>query len=171
MKKVILILAMMLPMVSIHAQIAVDKIDDFTGKRSIRTERVRIVDGRWYTLTLEFELSDGNTYLRANFWKNQAFQVEEGETKLFLKYDDGTVIETPCIESLSARHSGVGFRERHAEFYLQCTDEIIRKSASNRLVRFRFCLNTHDVIEYDVKSRRAKQFQEQAVSYLEAIGK
>ena len=164
MRKWVLLTAMMFSVV-VNAQIKSDRVDEFTGERIMVTERVRIIDGKWYTLTVALADKGGKDYLECNFWANRAFSLENGKTVLYLKFDDGTVGKAVCMDDEVARRSGVQIRERHAEFLCVPDSDLINKMSKNLVVKFRFTPTSGD-LEYDVKERRARQLQEQAIAFL-----
>lgn len=169
MRKVILILAMMLYAIMANSQLKINKIDSFTGEHEIRTERVRVVDGRWYTLVISIERMNGVSYFRCNFWANRRFDIIKGETILYFKCQNGYVGKSVCVNDEKDRESGVGLRERHAEFLCEVPLELIRNLSESQPAEFRLELSVGDAIEYPVTKKRGSNIQKQALAFMEAI--
>ncbi len=166
-KKLFFALFALLAVVASDAKLKVTE-DEFLGGDIVTTGRVRIVDGRWYTLTVELEHKSGRSYLVCNFWANRAFSISEGETVLYLKFDDGTIGKAVCVDDVQGAHSGISLRERHAEFVCMPDSGLVEKMASNAATRFRLTTSLGD-IEYDIKGRRSKQLRKQAVEFKEFL--
>lgn len=170
MKKLLLTLLAIMAVSLAEAQIKTDKIDEFTGERTIVTERVRLVDGMRYTLTAELiRMGDGKDYIRCNLWAGQPFTINKGNN-LFLKFSDGTVMKAVCTENAASNVVG----ERRATFLCSPETGLIEKMAETQLTRFKLETSFGDYellgdIEYDIKKRRARQMQEQAVAFLKAL--
>lgn len=174
MKKLLLTLLAIMAVSLAEAQIKTDRIDEFTGERTIVTERVRLLDIHAYTLTAELiRKGDGKDYIRCNFWANRPFTINKGDN-LFLKFADGTIMKAVCAENAAPKASGMG-GERRATFLCSPETGLIEKMAETQLTRFKLETSLGDYellgdIEYDIKARRARQMREQAVAFLEALG-
>lgn len=172
MKKVILILAMILPMVCVHAQIH-EEVDDFTGEKKAYTERVQIVKGLIYAFSVEFIQEGDSTLLRCYLRAKRNFTLDGGESNLYFKLSDGSVMNLVCKDDEKSSFRGKGIFKRNADFDCGLTKEDVRRLADTKATKFRLELNIGNLeqIEYEINKRHSRQLQEQASIFLEHIGK
>lgn len=172
MRKVFLMMAMVLPMVCVHAQIH-EEVDDFTGVKKAYTERVQIVKGLIYAFSVEFVQEGDSTLLRCYLRAKRNFTLDGGESNLYFKLSDGSVMNLVCKDDEKSSFRGKGIFKRNADFDCSLTKEDVRKIAETSATKFRLELNIGNLeqIEYEINKRHSKQFQEQASLFLEYIGK
>ena len=170
MRKMLFMLALMLPMLT-YAQVH-ERVDDFTGEKRAFTERVQLVRGMIYALSVEFEQESDSISLKCYLRAKRNFTLDEGESKLSLKMSDGSVMRFVCLEDERSSYQGNGIFKRNAEFNCSLSKDDIRKLSEVNATKFRLELHIGNIehIEYEISKRHSRQLKEQAIAFLDYIG-